>query len=66
MVSTQNGEKANTENIFIFEKASNSLLKFKGDIEDKYIGIANIQTNTNFGKELFIVANGAKTLWIGK
>lgn len=48
MVSRQNGEKANTENILIFEKVSNSLLKFKGDIEDKYIGIANIQTNTNW------------------
>ena len=66
VVNRQNGEKANIASIFIFEKISISLLKFKGNIEDKYIGITSIQTNTILGKELFIAANGAKTLWIGK
>ena len=66
VTNKQKGEKANIKKILNFAILSISLLKFNGNIEEKYIGIKKKQAHTSFGRELFIAANGAKILWIGK
>ncbi len=62
----QNGENANIKNILNLETLSISIFKFIEYVEDKYIGVRKIKINKIFGKELFMLTNGAKILCIGK
>ena len=63
---TQKGEKANITKSCKLVILLVSLFRFKGNIEEKYIGIINTRRNIIFGRDLLILAKGAKILWIGK